>query len=75
MVADCSSGYRKVLRPQDLHNIDTELINEELDERFQRKWHDPSNRSMDNPLLWTLCSVLKYDIFLPVLPRFEGLPT
>ncbi|KAF4533888.1 ABC transporter [Lasiodiplodia theobromae] len=63
------AGYRRILRPQDLHKIDDELISQDLRERFHRHWDNPKNQIGENALLRTICFVLRKDIFLPVLPR------
>lgn len=63
-------GYRKVLKPDDLINVDADLASKHRDILFQIVWakQDKSNK---RPLLWTIVCVLWADLLLPVMPRYD----
>lgn len=62
-------GYRKILKPDDLIQIDTDLASKHRDTLFQGIWakQDKSNKRL---LLRTIVSVLWIDLLLPVIPRY-----
>ena len=63
-------GYRKVLKPDDLINVDADLASKHRDTLFQSVWtkQDKFNK---RPLLRTIVRVLWADLLLPVMPRYD----
>ena len=61
-------GYRKILTPDDLIDIDTDLASRHRDTLFQSVWVKQSE-SKKRPLLRTIVRVLWPDLLLPVIPR------
>jgi ATP-binding cassette subfamily C (CFTR/MRP) protein 1 len=63
-------GYRKILKPEDLINVDVDLVSKHRDTIFQSVWakQDKCNK---RPLLRTIVRVLWADLLLPVIPRYN----
>lgn len=61
-------GYRKILKPSDLLNVDKDLASKERDTRFQHVWAR-QDKTKSAPLIRTICKVLWLDLSLPVIPR------
>ena len=62
-------GYRKILKPSDLSNIDADLASQERDIQFQQVWAR-QDKSKSAPLIRVIFKVLWRDLLAPVAPRY-----
>jgi ATP-binding cassette subfamily C (CFTR/MRP) protein 1 len=62
-------GYRKVLKPADLYNIDADLASKKRAAGFQDAWAR-QDKTRHAPLARTIVRVLWADLLFPVFPRF-----
>ena len=64
----CQKGYRKVLKPKDLIDVDTDLASKHRDTVFRNVWIE-QDTSIKRPLLQTIVRVLWADLLWPVMSR------
>ena len=62
-------GFKKVLGPKDLIDVDSDLVSETTHERFREVLLRQAVKNRKRPLLFTIVSVLRYALLMPVLPR------
>ncbi|KAK7730403.1 hypothetical protein SLS53_009022 [Cytospora paraplurivora] len=62
-------GFRAVLAPGDLSQIDAQLQADNLKDRFSRAWAVEANRKCGKRLFAASCRALKGPIFAAVIPR------
>jgi ATP-binding cassette subfamily C (CFTR/MRP) protein 1 len=62
-------GYRKILTPNDLHNIGDELSSNHIRMRFQATWEKHRLTNSRFPIYFTILQVLCKDILLPIPPK------
>ncbi|KAF2502909.1 P-loop containing nucleoside triphosphate hydrolase protein [Lophium mytilinum] len=61
-------GYRKVLKPSDLFDIDQDLASEEIRTLFSQAW-SKQDKTRKAPLSRVIFRVLWLDLVLPMIPR------
>lgn len=62
-------GYRSILAPTDLHQMDEDLCSPEINRRFRLVWFKHYNQNPEVTLPRILFSALRYDILFPIVPR------
>ncbi|KAF2149258.1 P-loop containing nucleoside triphosphate hydrolase protein [Myriangium duriaei CBS 260.36] len=63
------TGYRKVLAPQDLYDIDQDLSSQQSQRLFQLRWLAQKQSTPDRSLYWVLALSMKSYFLFPAIPR------
>ncbi|KAF1949726.1 putative ABC multidrug transporter [Byssothecium circinans] len=67
-------GYRKILKPTDLYDIDADLASKERAAAFQAAW-EKQDTDKNRILIRTILRVLLLDFLAPVIPRLLQMAT
>ncbi|KAF2817519.1 P-loop containing nucleoside triphosphate hydrolase protein [Mytilinidion resinicola] len=67
-------GYRKVLKPSDLFDVDQDLASEEIRVLFSQAW-SKQDKTRKAPLSRVIFHVLWFDLVLPMIPRLLQIGT
>ncbi|KAF2683972.1 P-loop containing nucleoside triphosphate hydrolase protein [Lentithecium fluviatile CBS 122367] len=62
-------GYRKILKPADLHSIDADLASRTRAAAFQNTW-SKQDKTKGAPLARTILKILWVELLSPVIPRY-----